>query len=78
VGLFFVGGTRKTARADKREAAEGRAAEKETPEQRRAKAKQQAEQFARRLYRWKISWLQGLVAEKILAADDGLIPCGMP
>ena len=28
---------------------------------------------ARRLYRWKIAWLQGLVAEKILEADDGLI-----
>jgi ParB/RepB/Spo0J family partition protein len=60
-------------RAEKKEASDDRAAQKETPERRREKAKAQAEQFARRLYRWKTAWLQGLVAERIVKADELLI-----
>jgi hypothetical protein len=63
----------RSKRAEKREAAGAKGAAKETAEERRAKAKAQAEQFARRLYRWKSAWLQGLVAERIMKADELLI-----
>lgn len=41
---------------------------KETPAQAKAKAKQRQEQFDRRLYLWKVRWLQARCAER-LAAD---------
>jgi hypothetical protein len=60
-------------RKEKREAAGETADERETPAERRAKAKAQAEIFAKRLYRWKIAWLQRLVAERIERAEERLI-----
>lgn len=44
-----------------------------SPAEQKKREKQKAEQFAKRLYRWKIAWLQGLVVERMATADYSLV-----
>ncbi len=57
----------------KSEAVEAEDKKADTPAQRREKDKAKSEQFAKRLYRWKIAWLQGLCSARLLAASDATV-----
>jgi ParB/RepB/Spo0J family partition protein len=54
------------SREAKREKSAAASASKETPAERKAKAKKLADQFDKRLYGWKVRWLQTLCARELL------------
>lgn len=58
------------ARGEKRQAAQAAKEKKLSPAEQKAKAKKLADQFAKRLYGWKIRWLQKKLAERIV--DEGM------
>jgi len=45
----------------------------ETAAQLKEKAKKLADQFAKRLYKWKLAWLQKICADRLSAADDATV-----
>ena len=59
--------------AKKQTKLEQEAATAKTPAKKRAAKKKANDQFAKRLYHWKIQYLQGLIVEKIPTVKDDLI-----